>query len=87
MVVNPAEAMTCRRCSKEAPRMESPPYPGPLGAEVQSAVCARCWEEWQRAEIMVINELRLDFMNPESQRVLEGHMLEFLNLPAAEAGE
>jgi Fe-S cluster biosynthesis and repair protein YggX len=32
-------------------------------------------------EIMVINELRLDFMNPRSGSILEQHMREFLGLP------
>jgi len=31
---------------------------------------------------MVINELRLNFMDPAAQEVLNAHLREFLNLPA-----
>ena len=76
--------VTCRRCGKEGPALARPPQPGPLGAEIQSTVCADCWREWEKAEVMVINELRLNFMDPEAQRTLDTHMREFLALePAA----
>ena len=48
--------------------------------EIQAKVCADCWAEWQRAEVMVINELRLNFMDPRALETLEHHMREFLML-------
>jgi Fe-S cluster biosynthesis and repair protein YggX len=59
--------------------------PGAAGREVQAQVCADCWAEWGRSEVMVINELRLNFMDPAAQEVLNRHMREFLHLPAAGA--
>ena len=41
-----------------------------------------CWAEWLEAEVIVINELRLDFMDPRSQEILGQHMREFLGLDA-----
>jgi Fe-S cluster biosynthesis and repair protein YggX len=70
----------CSRCGNEGPRLPRPPLPGRSGQEVQSSVCADCWAEWERAEVMVINELRLNFMDPEAQRVLDRQMREFLFL-------
>lgn len=78
--MNPVAAVTCSRCAHEAPRMAKPPVPGPTGEEVQARVCADCWAEWEKAEVMVINELRLDFMDPRSLDVLERHLREFLFL-------
>ena len=55
-------------------------------SEIAARVCADCWAEWQRAEVMVINELRLNFMDPAAQEVLHRQMREFLVLdepPAA----
>ena len=57
--------------------------PGALGATIVQGICAECWEEWTRAEVMVINELRLNFMDPAAQQTLERHMREFLLLDPA----
>ena len=79
----PAGAATvdCARCHrKEAPALRKPPLYGPMGKEIQARVCADCWAEWQKAEVMVINELRLNFMDPASQEILTRHMREFLLL-------
>lgn len=72
--------LDCQRCGKVAEPLERPPMPGMLGRLVQERICASCWREWEAAEVMVINELRLNFMDPEAQAVLEGHMREFLAL-------
>ena len=71
--------MQCVRCGRpEAPALTRRTMPGPLGAEIQEKICADCWAEWQKAEVMVINELRLNFMDPDSQKILSQHMREFL---------
>ena len=44
------------------------------------SLCADCWAEWQNMEVMVINELRLNFMDPKSQDVLDEHMRKFFFL-------
>ena len=73
----------CRRCGRDAPGLAAPPFPGPTGQEVLAGVCAACWQEWERAEVMVINELKLNFMDPSAQTTLVQHMREFLALDAA----
>lgn len=70
----------CVRCGKTEPRLPKAPVPGPVGAEVVDKICAGCWQEWTHAEVMVINELRLNFMEPQSLQVLERHMRDFLLL-------
>ena len=76
------EGFHCVRCGRAgAPRLARPPLPGALGREVWAQACADCWGEWGRAEVMVINELRLNFMDPAAQDVLTRHMREFLRLP------
>ena len=78
--------ITCERCGRQAPPQARAPFPGELGEELVARICADCWAEWQRAEVMVINELQLNFMDPRAQDVLVGHMREFLGLdPAPEA--
>jgi len=76
-------AVHCRRCARDAAALSAPPFPGRGGEEIHSRVCADCWREWQRAEVMVINELKLNFMDPTAQQVLDRHMRDFLLLDSS----
>lgn len=78
---------TCVRCAKTEPRLSAAPIPGPVGLEIAGKVCAACWNAWTEAEVMVINELRLNFMDPKSLEILERHMREFLLLDGPPEGE
>ena len=78
-MATPGATVTCARCGKpDAPALARRPMPGALGAELQEKICADCWAEWQKVEVMVINELRLNFMDPGAQATLNKHMREFL---------
>lgn len=78
---SPQNTVACIRCKRpEAPALPKAPLYGPMGKEILAQVCAGCWAEWQAAEVMVINELRLNFMDPASQEILTRHMREFLTL-------
>jgi Fe-S cluster biosynthesis and repair protein YggX len=70
----------CPRCGLPGPALAKPPFPGRLGVEIAARVCADCWAEWRRVEVMVINELRLNFMEPSSQEILVAEMRRFLGL-------
>lgn len=70
----------CVRCGQTRQAIQDIPYSGSLGEEIRTQVCAFCWQEWQQAEIMVINELRLDFMDPRANEILIQHLREFLAL-------
>ena len=72
--------VNCVRCHLEKPALESPPYPGELGEEIVAGICTDCWKEWQQAEVMVINEFRLNFMDPRANEILVQHLREFLGL-------
>lgn len=75
----------CARCGRpEAPAMARAPLPGKAGQEIRSQICQDCWKEWEKMEVMVINELRLNFMDPASQEILGKHMREFLFPGSAE---
>ncbi len=70
----------CKRCLRTASGLQAAPFPGRLGAAILAGTCADCWAQWERQEVMVINELRLNFMDPEAQRTLHQHLREFLAL-------
>jgi Fe-S cluster biosynthesis and repair protein YggX len=80
------QTVQCTRCGRpEAPALARQPLPGPRGAEIRETICADCWNEWQKMEVMVINELRLNFMDPAAQETLGRHMRDFL-FPGAKLG-
>lgn len=80
-----SDTVPCVRCRRDdAPALTRRVYPGPTGDEIQQRVCADCWAEWERMEVIVINEMRLDFMAPESQEILRSQMREFLCLESPE---
>ena len=76
-------SIRCSRCARDAAALDKAPMPGAFGEDILAHVCRDCWSEWQKAEVMVINELRLDFMDPKSLVVLERHCREFLILGEA----
>jgi len=78
--------LECTRCRRQAAALEKAPIPGPVGEEVMQRVCVDCWGEWSSTEVMVINELKLNFMDPQAQQILTQHMREFLCLDGEQPG-
>ncbi len=79
--------LTCCRCQRQQASLDRAPFPGALGQQILANVCAECWDEWRQTEVMVINELRLNFMDPAAQETLNEQMREFLRLPASESDD
>ena len=80
-------SLTCSRCGREAEAMaKRPRLPPALADEVMARVCADCWREWEAQEVMVINELRLNFMDPRSADILHQKLREFLGLAPPAGG-
>ncbi len=75
-----SQAIVCARCGNTAPPAEGVTYGGGLGTDIRTKSCQDCWQAWLDAEVMVINELRLNFMDPESLPTLTKHLREFLAL-------
>jgi Fe-S cluster biosynthesis and repair protein YggX len=75
---------TCVRCQKpgEPPPANRIPFGPKLKERLAASICASCWKEWEEMEIKVINEYRLNFMEPEHRAMLQKACLEFLNLGA-----
>lgn len=76
------ESVHCHRCGRNAPGAGVVPQPQELAQEIAAKVCADCWHEWEAAEVMVINELHLNFMDPRAGEVVERNLREFLRLDA-----
>jgi len=68
----------CRKYQQELPGLERPPYPGPKGEAIFADVSKRAWEEWTAHQTMLINERRLNMMDPEDRKYIQQQMDKFL---------
>ena len=75
--------VTCARCGSTTEGLTAQPVPTPLGAEVQARVCPGCWQEWLRAQVILINEYHLTLIDPQARAMLEDQMKQFLHLDHA----
>jgi Fe-S cluster biosynthesis and repair protein YggX len=69
-----------RRTGQAQPRLEDPPIRGPLGRFIYDHFGQDTWRAWIHQGTKVINELRLDFSDPEHQKIYDQHMMEWLQI-------
>jgi Fe-S cluster biosynthesis and repair protein YggX len=72
--------LTCARCGQpgEPPPAHRVGFSGPDKDKVLASICAACYQEWEKVEVKVINEYRLNFMDPQHREVLKQATLDFL---------
>jgi Fe-S cluster biosynthesis and repair protein YggX len=83
-VVAGADAIIDRKTGEPGTRMKDPPMRGPLGKFIMDHYSQETWRAWIAMGTKVINELRLDFSNPEHADVYDAHMMEWLGISADE---
>ena len=77
--------LTCTRCGQQgepAPGTRVP-FPAAVREKVVASICSTCWKEWEGMEVKVINEYRLNFMEPSHRDMLKRACLDFLGLEDA----
>lgn len=68
----------CVRLSKEAEGLDFQLYPGELGKKIFDNISKEAWTEWQKKQTMLINENKLNMMQPEARSFLEQQMQAYL---------
>lgn len=68
----------CTKLGREAEGLERPPYPGELGTRIFENICKEAWQMWLQHQTMLINEYRLNVMDPKARALLEEEMEKFL---------
>jgi len=68
----------CRKYKEELPGLDRPPYPGAKGEAIYKEGSKKAWDEWQAHQTMLINERRLNMMDAEDRKFLQGEMDKFL---------
>lgn len=54
------ETIQCRRCERDAPKLERAPFRNPLGERIHKEICKDCWAEWLQHQTLLINHYGLD---------------------------
>lgn len=69
--------VNCRKYNEELPGLERPPFPGQKGEDIYNNISKQAWDDWQKHQTMLINERRLNMMNAEDRKFLQGEMDKF----------
>ena len=67
----------CVKFGKEMPGLDRVPWKGDLGKRVYEQVSKEAWKMWIEHSKMVMNEFRLNPLDPNSQKVMEEQMEQF----------
>jgi Fe-S cluster biosynthesis and repair protein YggX len=82
--VEDANTILDKRTGEPQPRLPDPPMRGKVGQYIYDHFGQATWNEWIGTGTKVINELRLDFSNPQHQDTYEQYMLEWLQVTPEE---
>ena len=68
----------CKKLKKKLPALDYEPFPGELGLQIKRDFSSDAWDMWLAHQTKLINEYRLDPLNPESKDFLHKSMHDFL---------
>jgi Fe-S cluster biosynthesis and repair protein YggX len=68
----------CAKLDIDAEGLDFAPWPGPLGKRVYEEISRQAWQQWLGHQTMLINEYRLNPLDPEARKYLEQEMEKFL---------
>jgi Fe-S cluster biosynthesis and repair protein YggX len=67
----------CVKLGKELPGLDRVPWKGEIGKRVYESVSKDAWKMWVDHSKMLLNEFRLNPMDPNSQKIMEEQMEQF----------
>ena len=73
-----SRSVFCARLQKESEGLDFQLYPGELGKKIFDNISKEAWAQWQSKQTMLINEKKLNMMDPEHRKLLETEMEQFL---------
>lgn len=69
----------CRKYQEELEGLDFPPMPGEKGQYLFDNVSKKAWGEWLNKQTMLINERRLNMMDPQARTYLMEQLEKFLD--------
>ena len=73
-----ARTVHCVKFDRDLPGLDRPPWKGELGKRVYENVSKDAWKLWIEHSKMVMNEYRLNPLDPSSQKIMEEQMEQFV---------
>ncbi len=67
----------CVKLGRELPGLDRPPWKGPLGQRIYENVSKDAWRMWVDHSKMLLNEFRLNPLDPRAQQIMEEQMEQF----------
>jgi len=68
----------CKKLNESLEALDRQPYPGDLGKKIYENISKKAWKMWLGHQTMLINEYRLNVIEPEARKFLEKEMDKFL---------
>ena len=72
-----ARIVHCVKFGKDMPGLDRVPWKGDLGKKVDESVSKDAWKMWIEHSKMLMNEYRLNPLDPQSQKIMEEQMEQF----------
>jgi Fe-S cluster biosynthesis and repair protein YggX len=67
----------CVKLGRELPGLDRPPWKGEIGRRIYENVSKEAWSMWVDHSKMLLNEFRLNPLDPRSQQIMEDQMEQF----------
>ena len=67
----------CVKFGKELPGLDRPPWKGEIGQRIYENVSKEAWRMWVEHSKMLMNEFRLNPLDPNSQRIIVEQMEQY----------
>jgi Fe-S cluster biosynthesis and repair protein YggX len=68
----------CAKLDIDAEGLDFAPWPGELGKRIYESVSKQAWRQWLAHQTMLINENRINPLDPAARKFLETQMRAFL---------
>jgi len=68
----------CAKLGIDAEGLDFAPWPGPLGQRIYAEISKQAWQQWLAHQTMLINENRLNPLDPKARQYLAGQMEKYL---------
>ena len=73
-----SRTVRCAKLGIEAEGLDFAPWPGPLGQRIYAEISRLAWQQWLTHQTTLINEYRLNPLDPKARKFLGEEMEKFL---------
>lgn len=67
----------CQKLKKDAEGLPRSMYPGELGKKIFENISNEAWQLWLRQQTILINEYRVNPLDPKARKFIEEQMVQF----------